>query len=66
MQTGSHVSLVPCCFSRGGKDESACASTPIPVGTQKSQLGWNRLLINLPCSSSKPFLTWLGKSYFPT
>lgn len=34
MQTGSHVSPVPCCFSGGQKDES----TPILVGTQKCQV----------------------------
>lgn len=64
-QTGNHVSLVPCCFSRGEKDESTCVHTPILVGTQKSQLEWNRFLINLSCSSSKSFLRCLERSYFP-
>lgn len=35
-QTGSHISLVPCCFLRGQKDYGFCMNTLIFVGAHKS------------------------------
>lgn len=39
-QIGNHVSLVPCCFSRGEKDESTSAFTP-PSLWAPGSLNWN-------------------------